>query len=96
MLRTADECPQLEQLGEIVAGDLTNLGEMKQLCRDVDTVLHNRFKRLDISDVRELLGYDPQDDFAEENPALAGTGVADEIRAHRSQESGIRKEVDEK
>ncbi len=36
---------------------------------------NNRFKRLDISDARDLLGYEPEDDFAQENPKLARAGV---------------------
>lgn len=58
---------------------------------------NNRFKRLDISDARELVGYEPQDDFAEENPTLERTGLPDDVRAHSraddSQESGIREEL---
>ena len=58
---------------------------------------NNRFKRLDISDARELVGYAPEDDFAEENPALDRTGMAEDVRAHsradESQEPGIRKEL---
>ena len=30
---------------------------------------NNTFKRLDISDARELVGYAPEDDFVRENPA---------------------------
>ena len=59
---------------------------------------NNRFKRLDISDARELVGYEPQDDFAEENPRLQQSGIAEDVRAHskedRSQRSGIRGEVE--
>ncbi|HEX8680606.1 MAG TPA: NAD(P)-dependent oxidoreductase [Chthoniobacterales bacterium] len=59
----------------------------------------NRFKRLDISDARELVGYEPEDDFAEENPTLERTGVADDVRAHSradpSQKSALRKELGE-
>lgn len=52
---------------------------------------NNRFKRLDISDARELLGYEPEDDFAEENPDLAETGVAEDVRAHSKADlKGIR------
>ena len=58
---------------------------------------NNRFKRLDISDARELVGYEPQDDFAEEHPQLEPTELAEDIRAHsradESQKSGIRKDV---
>ncbi len=58
---------------------------------------NNRFKRLDISDARELVGYEPEDDFAQENPELASAHVAEDVRAHsehdESQRSGIRKDV---
>jgi len=35
---------------------------------------NNRFKRLDISDARALVGYDPQDDLTEVNPRLQELG----------------------
>jgi len=58
---------------------------------------NNRFKRLDISDARELVGYEPQDDFAEEHPQLEPTELAEDIRAHSkadsSQKSGIREDL---
>jgi NAD(P)-dependent dehydrogenase (short-subunit alcohol dehydrogenase family) len=56
----------------------------------------NRFKRLDLSDARMLVGYDPQDDFADEQPDLAAIELG-ETRAAHSQadggQSGIRKDV---
>jgi nucleoside-diphosphate-sugar epimerase len=59
---------------------------------------NNRFKRLDISAARELVGYEPQDDFAEEHPQLEPTELAEDVRAHSkadaSQKSGIREDVD--
>ena len=58
---------------------------------------NNRFKRLDISAARELLGYEPVDDFAEEHPQLEPTQLAEDIRAHsqadRTQKSGIREDL---
>ena len=58
---------------------------------------NNRFKRLDISDARELVGYEPQDDFAEENPQLEPTELAEDVRAHsaadKSQKSGLREDL---
>ena len=58
---------------------------------------NNRFKRLDLSDARELVGYEPQDDLAEENPQLEPTELAEDVRAHSkadaSQKSGMREEV---
>jgi UDP-glucose 4-epimerase len=58
----------------------------------------NRFKRLDISSARELLGYAPQDDFTQENPMLRFLNLADKVHAHDlgdgTQESGLREEVE--
>ena len=42
----------------------------------------NRFKRLDISDARELLGYAPQDDLTRENPKLRALDLRETARAH--------------
>src|SRR4051812_38140424 len=57
----------------------------------------NRFKRLDITDARELLGYKPQDDFTKENPALKDLKLAETVSAHNVQDerqkSGIRNEL---
>jgi hypothetical protein len=44
----------------------------------------NRFKRLEISSARELVGYDPQDDAAQLNPILKVTGIADKVMTHRN------------
>jgi hypothetical protein len=63
-------------------------------------VLHglsdNRFKRLDITDARELVGYEPQDDLTETNPALRKLHLSRRVQAHNVRDgakSGIRKEV---
>ena len=57
----------------------------------------NRFKRLDISDARELLGYSPQDDLTEVNPALKKLNIREQVANHNvqdeRQESGIRNEL---
>jgi NAD(P)-dependent dehydrogenase (short-subunit alcohol dehydrogenase family) len=57
----------------------------------------NRFKRLDISSARDLLGYAPVDDAARENRRLAGTGLAEAGMEHDvhspTQESGIRDDL---
>lgn len=61
---------------------------------------NNQFRRLDISDARELVGYEPQDDFARENPVLRESGVISHILTHNQsdagQASGIREELGEK
>ena len=57
----------------------------------------NRFKRLDISDARALLGYQPQDDLTEENVKLRGLKLDEQVQSHSmkdaSQKSGIREEA---
>ncbi len=81
--------------------DLTQLIER---CIDAEhitfAILHgisnNRFKRLDISDARTLVGYDPQDDFTQENPRLKDLELNQAVPAHNKddgQESGIREEL---
>src|SRR3954454_6014170 len=55
-----------------------DLNQLIEKCIDVENlkfaILHglsdNRFKRLDISDARELVGYEPQDDLTEVNVKL--------------------------
>ena len=59
---------------------------------------NNPFKRLDISDARELVGYAPQDDFAEENAGDARPAPergSDRCLAeqHDGAKSGIRDEL---
>ena len=58
---------------------------------------NNRYKRLDLSDARELVGYEPLDDLAEENPQLEPTELAEDVRAHSradaSQKSGMREDL---
>ena len=57
----------------------------------------NRFKRLDISDARALLGYRPQDDLTEINVKLKDLHLGQTVAAHNvndeRQKSGIRKEL---
>lgn len=82
-----------------------DLNQLIQRCIDVDNIkfaiLHglsnNRFKRLDISDARALVGYDPQDDLTEENPQLKELQLNETVSAHsladQRQESGLREDV---
>ena len=81
-----------------------DLNQLINRCIDVENVkfaiLHglsnNRFKRLDISDARELVGYDPQDDLTEENPQLKELHLSETLSAHNvsgGQKSGIREEL---
>jgi len=44
---------------------------------------NNRFKRLDVSDARALLGYEPQDDLAAENPQFKHTALNDHPCLHQ-------------
>lgn len=57
---------------------------------------NNAFKRLDISDARELVGYAPEDDCAAINPKLSGLNLANNIYGHRLSsglQSGLREEL---
>jgi len=49
---------------------------------------NNRFKRLDITDARELLGYAPEDDFTLENEALAPLDLPAAVQACSVEDSG--------
>lgn len=57
----------------------------------------NRFKRLDISDARDLLGYAPVDDMTELNPALRDLDLNQVVVEHnlseRGRSSGLRDEL---
>ncbi len=78
--------------------------QLLQKCVDVEDVQYaivhglseNLFKRLDISDTRELLGYAPQDDFTQIHPDLNPLDL-DVIKplnqAGYDYESGIRDDV---
>jgi nucleoside-diphosphate-sugar epimerase len=82
-----------------------DLNQLIERCVDVENVkfaiLHglsnNRFKRLDISDARALVSYDPQDDLTTEHPKLKELQLGETVSAHSlsadQQESGIREEV---
>ena len=82
-----------------------DLNQLINRCIDVENVQFaifnglsdNRFKRLDISDARQLVGYDPQDDLTEENPRLKALNLSETVSAHNlsgdEQQSGIREEL---
>lgn len=81
-----------------------DLCQLLQRCVDVENVqfaiLHglsdNRFKRLDISDARELVGYDPQDDSTTENPNLRALRLSRTVESNAAgggARSGIREEL---
>jgi len=82
-----------------------DLNQLIEKSIDVETlkfaILHglsdNRFKRLDISDARELVGYAPQDDLTEVNPKLKDLKLKENVHAHNltdeQQKSGLRKEL---
>jgi NAD(P)-dependent dehydrogenase (short-subunit alcohol dehydrogenase family) len=82
-----------------------DLSQLIERCVNVGNlkfaILHglsdNRFKRLDISDARELVGYAPQDDSTELNPRLNRLDLDDRVLAANQgdpgQKSGIREDV---
>jgi len=81
-----------------------DLHQLIEKCIDVENVqfavLHglsnNRFKRLDISDARELVGYEPQDDLTAINPKIKDLHLTEVVHHHNitdtGRESGIRDE----
>ena len=57
---------------------------------------NNRFNRLDISDARELVGYEPQDDLTALSPQLKDLRLSETIYAHNllsGQQSGLRDDL---
>jgi NAD(P)-dependent dehydrogenase (short-subunit alcohol dehydrogenase family) len=58
---------------------------------------NNRFKRLDISDARQLVGYAPVDDLTEINPQMKKLRLREKVGGHNvkddPEKSGIRKEL---
>jgi dTDP-4-dehydrorhamnose reductase len=85
-----------------------DLNQLIERCIDNETlqfaVLHglsdNRVKRLDISDARELVGYEPQDDLTDVNPKLRDLKLSERVSSHSmadaGQKSGLREELDGK
>ena len=67
-----------------------DLNQLIERCIDDETLKfaifnglsNNRFKRLDISDARELLGYAPQDDLTEVNPQLKPLHLTERVQTH--------------
>ena len=55
----------------------------------VHGISNNRFKTLDVSEARELLGYAPQDDLTELNPKLEDLHLRDVVMAHDESHSGM-------
>ena len=102
-IEAAREEGSIEMLDAFVSQ--RDLNQLIERCIDVENIkfaiLHglsdNRFKRLDISDARELLGYAPQDDLTEVNPALKKLNIREQVANHNvqdeRQESGIRNEL---
>jgi nucleoside-diphosphate-sugar epimerase len=101
-LEVADQPDAAPLLDSFVSHrDLNQLLHLAMKADDVRfAIVHglsdNRFKRMDLSDTRALLGYQPQDDLADENPrlrsALDGLPLAHDTRSDQ-QESGIRADV---
>ena len=57
---------------------------------------NNRFKRLDITDARELIGYEPQDDATDVNSKLNPLHLSQSLQSHSIKDgtkSGIREDA---
>ena len=82
-----------------------DLNQLINRCIEVENVrfaiLHglsdNRFKRLDISDARELVGYAPEDDAAREHPDIKDLNLSEALSTHSAigdgGRSGLREEL---
>src|SRR6476620_96833 len=82
-----------------------DLNQLIEKCIDVEqlkfAIFHglsdNRFKRLDISDARELVGYAPQDDLTDVNPKLKDLRLSEKVSSHSlsdaGQKSGLREDL---
>jgi len=82
-----------------------DLNQLIEKCIDVENlkfaIFHglsnNRFKRLDISDARALVGYEPQDDAFELNVKLKGLNLSEVVQSHSladgQQKSGLREDL---
>jgi hypothetical protein len=82
-----------------------DLNQLIHRCIDTDelrfAILHglsdNRFKRLDISDARELVGYQPVDDATREQAKLKGLKLGERVIAHNvddpDQASAVEREL---
>lgn len=57
---------------------------------------NNRFHRMDVTEAKELVGYEPVDDLSERNPALRDVDLGSASQSHSEasgQEPGIREEL---
>ncbi len=82
-----------------------DLNQLIEKCIDVENlkfaIFHglsnNRFKRLDISDARALVGYEPQDDAFELNVKLKDLNLSEVVQSHSladgKQKSGLREDL---
>ncbi len=73
-----------------------DLQQLLEKCVDAEgvrfAILHglsdNRFKRMDLSDARELVGYAPQDDFTGLNPLLRGLHLSEAVDSNAAVRDG--------
>lgn len=84
-----------------------DLDQLIRRCVDADNIRFaifnglsdNRFKRLDITNARELVGYQPLDDATRVNEEVRALRLDERVMAHSLEDtgakSGIRKEVEE-
>jgi NAD(P)-dependent dehydrogenase (short-subunit alcohol dehydrogenase family) len=85
-----------------------DLHQLIEKCVDVENVrwavLHglsdNRFKRMDISDARALVGYAPQDDATQHLPGVKELNLSERVQSHGQivdsglHKSGLREELE--
>lgn len=92
----AEEAGSLNMMDHFVSH--RDLNHLLQLCVDDEKIkfalLHglsdNRFKRLDISSARDLLGYHPQDDFTELNERLSKLKLSEKVQSASAIQDGMK------
>jgi NAD(P)-dependent dehydrogenase (short-subunit alcohol dehydrogenase family) len=97
--RQADSVPMMDAF--VSHRDLNQLlrlsiDDERLLFAIVHGLSRNRFNRMNIDEARELLGYDPRDDFTEENPHLEDLQLSESVKPHseaKGQPTGIREEL---
>lgn len=96
--------PEMIGVAEMFVSD-RDLCQLIERCIDDTTlrwavfnaVSNNRFQRLDITDARELLGYEPQDDFTALSPAFKELHLPEHLHTgslrDNGQRSGLRDDI---
>jgi NAD(P)-dependent dehydrogenase (short-subunit alcohol dehydrogenase family) len=96
--------PEMIGVAEMFVSD-RDLNQLIERCIDdtslrwavFNAISNNRIQRLDITDARELLGYEPQDDFTAMSPLLNDLHLGEHLHTgslrDKGQRSGLREDL---